>query len=136
MVYVNQTVVNAQVQTILVTATYPCTLTGVRWSLSIRNNHAAADNLDWAIVIVKEGDAADAIATSDGASFYNPETNCLTYGCVAMEGTSNGSAVHVFNGTTKTMRKLQGGDQLLFVAKGLVNASKTALGCIQFFCKS
>ena len=124
-----------QVATTLITATFPCTVTGIRQSLSFsRTAGAATCFYHWAIVLVRDGNSANALAVSDAATLYEPEQNVLAFG--------NGSLVAAgpdaadITGSTKTMRKLMGSDVLVFVAKGVATNTVDIQGVIQFFCKS
>ncbi len=133
----NRNVSATQLQTDLITATFPCTITGLRWDLSCLSEHNAVDNIAWAIVIIKQGNTASQIGLGDSGSFYNPETDCLAFGLKALDADAQGSGYsHSWTGSTKTMRKLMGGDKLAIIMKGSVGAVKNVFGCIQFFCKA
>ncbi len=122
------------VATDLITATFPCTITGLRWNLSFAQD--AGTGLAfffWAIVIQRDGELLDIIGTTDGGSFYNPEQNVLTHGVGTIDNHSETKAV---NGTTKSMRKLMGGDKYVFVARGTGTNTSRVDGQIQFFCKT
>lgn len=131
---VNRTQTSTQAATTLTTATYPCTITGLRWHIGLKNSYAGANNFWWAIVLVKDGQTADTIAFSDGASIYSPEGNVLAFGVVELD---NGAGDVIFNGegSTKTMRKLQGGDTIQFIS--ITSADSVSLRAgVQFFCKA
>ncbi len=74
------------------------------------------------------------MAISDQATFYEPEQNVLAFGVGALEDEGPDSMTD--SGTTKTMRKLMGGDKLVFINKGIVTNTHNTNGIIQFFCKS
>ena len=116
LVIVNKTAVDGtQVATTLLTATFPCTVTGIRWSMgAIADAGTAISQVRWAIVLVKDGLSASTMASSDGASLYDPEQNVLAFGYAALNDAAQGSAMP-FQGETKTMRKLMGGDKLQFI---------------------
>lgn len=122
-----------QAETVLTTATFPCTVTGLRWEINGVNDQVADEIVRWAIILVKDGNSANAIGASDGSTFYEPEQNVLAWGVLGTHAAS-GPMLSVNAGTTKSMRKLMGGDRILFIVKGDANAPKIN-GCVQFFCK-
>ncbi len=123
-----------QQETVLKTTTFPCTIVGLRWSLtSFQDAGTGNARCVWAIVVVRDGLSASSMSASDGSDFYTPEQNVLAFGNFSMD---NNVSVHQENGNTKTMRKLMGGDQLIFIAKGQATNTSTVEGIIQFFCKS
>ena len=124
-----------QVSTDLLTATFPCTITGLRWSLAIiQDGGAGSCKADWAIVVAREGIAPDTLVSSDGSTTYNPEQDVLTFGSVLFRDNQNSV---IADGSTKTMRKLMGGDKLVFIARGSSAVDTIGInGIIQFFCKS
>lgn len=124
-----------QVTTDLITATFPCTITGLRWNVAgDRAAGTGTAQLWWAIVLVKDGNSANTIAVSDAATFYEPEQNVLAFGMKAME--DEGPDTSFFEGSTKTMRKLMGGDKLIFIARGVATNTVNLNAIVQFFCKS
>lgn len=137
LIAISQSVTTAQTSTDLLTATFPATVTGLRWSMNIRGSTTAHQLVSWAIVIVKDGLSASTISQSDGAAMYQPEQNVLAFGSVATldsdAGTGNGS--YNWEGSTKSMRKLMGGDKLVLIAKANANTA-TYAGVVQFFTKS
>ncbi len=135
---IKQTVAATQLSSLLLTVTFPCTITGLRWELSVRNDHAAVDSIFWALVIVRDGNIASAIGVSDAADFYAPETDVLAFGNIqlAPNNATTGDSTHTWNGSTKTMRKMMGGDTLQLLVDGSAAASKEFGGVVQFFCKS
>ena len=118
----------------LFATTFPCTITGLRWSLAITQDAGAGTAfIHWAIILVKAGVTQDTLAITDGASFFDPETNCLVFGAATI---ANNVDSKIMEGSTKTMRKMQGGDALVFVAKGSATNTSRIDGVIQFFCKT
>ncbi len=100
-------------------AVFPGTVTGLRWSVCVRASLVTGPaEIFWAIVVVPQGDTIDAMSIGDGTSFYAPEKNVLTFGI--FEGPDAdlgvGPVLHVFEGTTKTMRKFMVGDTLAFIS--------------------
>ncbi len=77
---VNKSVSTAQLVTTLFTATFPCTVVGIRWDLSSLNSIASTNTLLWALVLVKEGETVDTLGLADSAPLYNPEQNVIAHG--------------------------------------------------------
>lgn len=127
----------SQVSSTLVTATYPCTIQGIRWTFSASNTTSTVSQLYWAIVLVKDGDDAGAIGISNAADFYTPEQNVLAYGNLFLSNSTsaNGQFEH-WEGHTKTMRKLMGGDQIMVVALSSAGTTINFDGVVQLFCKT
>lgn len=123
-----------QVSTTLIAATFPCTLTGLRWDISgIQDGGTGNCACQWALVIVRDGLAQSTMATSDAASFYDPEQDVLTFGTGLID---NNNTSMIWTGATKTMRKMKGGDELIFIVSGVATNTTTLRGVIQFFCKT
>lgn len=139
LVCISKTAVStSQVQTDLVTTTFPNTITGLRWSIGFANNATVDSSFRWAIVVIRDGLQADTMGASDAASFYNPESNVLAFGVhhlASSAATGPGPATMNTEGDTKTMRKLQGGDKLAFIVKASA-ASVDVEGIVQFFQKT
>lgn len=136
---VDQNVTNSQVESLLKTTTFPCTIVGLRWNINVLGSTIATDStIWWAIVVVKDGLSASTMATSDGADFYTPEQDVLAFGTVGVRDKDNGSGPTIahFEGNTKTMRKLRGGDLLKFITISETASAALVQGVIQFFCKS
>lgn len=121
----------AQTATVLATATYPGTIVGLRWNGKMAF-HTNAGTVPWAIVVVREGASADTLSVADGAAVYQPEQNVLAAG---VEYVLNGDPVK-FEGDTKAMRKLQGGDQLQFICFADAVDVAYVRAQIQFFVKT
>ena len=66
-----------QVDTDLLTASFPGTITGLRWDVSMVNGAASHDAITWVIIHVPQGDSANAIGTGNGTNIYTPEKNVL-----------------------------------------------------------
>lgn len=125
---------NSQTQTILTTATFPCTVVGLRWDIVMAQDAGTGNAfVKWAIVVVRDGNAASTLATSDGSDTYTPEQDVMTYGQVAID---NNTEAYRNSGTTKTMRKLMGGDLLIFIALGSATNTVAVRGVVQLFCKT
>jgi len=125
---------DTQATTDLLQATFPCTITGLRWELSAAQDAGTGvAKLDWVMVIVRDGQTVDTIASSDGASVYNPEQDVLVFGSGIVINNTNSIQM---SGSTKTMRKLMGGDKITWVARGVATNTLFVTGIIQFFCKT
>lgn len=135
LVVVNKTdVVAAQQETDIITATFPCTAVGLRWDLSwFQTGGTGEATTFWAVVIVRDGNAASTMSTSDAGVLYAPEQDVLTFGTVGFDNHTN--SLHI-SGDTKTMRKLMGGDKLKFITFGTATNFNSVRGVIQVFCKS
>lgn len=137
--YVNQTCTNSQTSSTLKTTTFPCTVVGLRWSLSfVTNLTTGSPTINWALVVVRDGLSASTLAISDAADFYTPEQQCLAFGVAHLadiDGTT-GPRIQRFEGSTKTMRKLKQGDVMQLICLGDTASTGTLKGVVQFFCKS
>jgi len=126
-------ITSSQKSTTLLTSSFPCTVTGLRWNLTWHNTDSGGGHkVWWAIVVVRDSATASTIGTSDGGSFYKPEENVLTYGTTWLEAAGSGMT----SGTTKTMRKVAGGDTLRFIVLSSTATTTAVQGIIQLFCKS
>ncbi len=131
-----QSPTTAKATTVLFTSTFPCTITGLRWSISALGNTSAAQFLYWAVIQLKDGGTLSNIAFSDGADFYTPEQEVLAFGSMAIGQTDVAGTTGVTTmGSTKTMRKYMGGDQLIFVSVGDTATAVSVRAVVQFFCK-
>jgi len=130
----------AQQELVLYTATFPATMTGLRWdgALMMTNAGSGSQNeVAWAIVLNQEGLNPDVLSFPSipgGATLYQPEQNVLAFG---REAITFETGSYKIQGSTKTMRKLQGGDQLLFIYRwGTAGVTALLTMDIQFFMKS
>lgn len=136
-------------------ATFPCTITGLQWDIIFTNANTATTNHQltqfmWAIVVIREGMQAAVMQNTAGAgvvatgSFYKPEQNCLVFGQGLVDNwgsntNPNNGAVEHYMGKTKTMRKLQKGDQIAFVFTGnavTANPNMICKGIFMYWTKS
>jgi len=137
LVVVSQTLNTTQQSTDLVTATFPCTVTGIRWDGTASAASTAGVRGFWALVLVKDGNSANTMAVSDGSTLYEPEQNVLAFGhfqCYDTDAGTGPGGVHIM-GSTKTMRKLMGGDKLSLITIASATGGPFNMG-VQFFCKS
>ncbi len=129
------TTINASQQNVtLFTATFPCTLTGIRWSFDAKADAGTATGLhSWVLQVVRDGLAPQTMAISSGADFITPEGNIVAFGSGLSVGDQGPSKS--YDGNTKTMRKMMGGDLLVFSALGQATNTTRIFGVVQFFCK-
>ncbi len=139
LIVINQSITNAQTSTTLLTVTFPCTVVGLRWDVDLNSIlTAGASSNFWAIVVVRDGVTTSTMATSDGADLFTPEQDVLVFGCYRSPDADlgGGPVVKTWQGSTKTMRKLMGGDTLRLIGLGTTATTGTLLGVVQFFCKT
>lgn len=137
MVNITATSVATTSQT-LSTFTQPGTIVGLRWSISDLSAIATSTQVAWVIMIIRESVATPTMSLGSGNDIVNPVQDVLAFGVghtVSTAGTA-GPQVHNWEGNTKTMRKVQGGDQLAFLTLSNGVASDNILACIQYFIKS
>ncbi len=128
------TVAGSQVQTILTTATFPCTVVGLRWVITVAQDGGTTACIgEWAIIILRDGQTAGTLVLSDAGTMFQPEQDVMTWG---MWNIDNNTQTKTMEGDTKTMRKLLGGDRLVFIAIGVATQTSKIQGVIQFFCKT
>lgn len=134
---INLAVSNSSASTTMYTATYPCTVTGLRWDVSAINK-LTTGNIDvaWAVVILRDGYSANSLGLATG-EFYTPEGDVLCYGraLLADIDASAGNINRHWEGHTKTMRKLQAGDILAVLTVGDTANCADLNGVIQYFLK-
>ncbi len=119
-------------------ATYPCTITGIRWSLTIQGPASGENdaNFSWAIVITRDNNDTKSFNFASESNLYAPEQDVLAFGCCRLANADKpGPQTHHFEGSTKTMRKLQHEDQIKFVY-GAESSDGHVFGCVQSFCKT
>ena len=125
---------STQVSTVLLLVTFPCTIVGIRWSGTVNQDAGTGTaQYNWAIVVLRQGVTVSTMASGDGNTFFTPETNCLVFANGAID---NNVEAARFDGSTKTMRKMQGGDQLLFLSRGSATNTSSFNFTVQFFCKT
>ena len=129
----------SQAATTLITAVFPCTITGLRWMITYRNLNATSSTTHkWVIIRLKQAVIATTIATSDGSTLYEPEQEVITWGSIDLTDNdlAGGTSTFTFSGETKSMRKLMGGDRIQFVTLSTDATGAAVRGAVQFFCKS
>jgi len=117
-------------------ANFPGTITGLRWTLMVQRTAGAAafGQYAWAIIVVPAGTNASQLSLTSGSSMYDPEQMVLAFGR-GLSGDALEEPV-MFEGSTKSMRKLKAGDKLVFIAKGVATNVHFVAGAIQFFYKT
>lgn len=123
-----------QVSSTLYTASFPGTVTGLRWNVSAAQDAGTGNALIfWAIVKVPQGTTAGTLSISDASTLYSPENMVMAFGGANCDPDGYGT---LWDGATKGMRKLQAGDTLVWIAKGTATNTCNVKGCIQFFYKT
>ena len=124
---------STDVTTTVYTCTYPCTMTGLRWNLAFAQSAGTVwCHFVWAIIYLREGETIDGLSFGDGLTFYKPESSVLTYGYNTI---FNHTQTKLMEGTTKTMRKMQVGDSIQFLMRGITTETSEVRGCVQLFVK-
>lgn len=138
LISVSKTCTTSQGTSTLYTVTYPGTVVGLRWDLATLSLTTAPAYLLWAIVVVHEGQNATALSGSDTGNFYTPEADILAFGVMRVSNTDStaGPIADKDMGSTKTMRKLKGGDTLQLIQLCSVANGMSLQGVVQFFIKS
>jgi len=123
--------------------TFPGTLTGFRWTISSVNRDEANANLTrWAIVKCREGLIPNALNNHGGGTvsscgtMYAPEQDVIAWGQNTLNSGLDFPSLINNEGSTKSMRKMQNGDALYFVANDTSAAASGIMFIIQFFYKT
>lgn len=100
----------------LFTATFPCTLAGLRWDINVSQYTAestAVGHIVWALYVLEDGDVYKPLS----AGTYNAAPVDMVKGEQAViawgKGTYTSYQNDISDTSTKSMRKLQQGDQLV-----------------------
>ena len=118
--------------TTLITAAFPCTITGLRWSGTVSCNTSTISTHHWCIFLVRDGVTLDTINDADSDTLIEPEQNVLAFG----SGRSVDTQIRHYEGVSKAMRKMMVGDSLVFnCVSQNTNTSDFTFG-VQFFCKT
>lgn len=128
--------------TVLYQATFPCTVTGIRYDCSLNDPTGTTARGAYLIVILRDGLALPTNLGLGGTAtpLFTPEQNVLVARSFGVALGTNPVETQNLVGSTKTMRKLMGGDQLVCLmqcvapAMGTTQVSYTNI--IQFFLKS
>lgn len=117
-------------------ATFPGTITGLRWDIMVQRTvtNATFSAYSWAIVVVPAGTATSTLSLGNDTSLYDPEQNVLAFGRGnSWDPLQDGT---MFSGSTKSMRKLKAGDKLVFAIIGTATHAHAVTGTVQFFYKT
>ena len=136
LISVDHDITTTTVVTFINVATFPCTITGIRWDLSAWNKLSTTSVGAWALVYVPQTEIVANFDLSDGGPFYTPEQNVLAFGVMNFVSISTAGDGHSkdFSGSTKTMRKLKVGDHIDFITRGAQVNNIDMHGIIQCFC--
>jgi len=110
-------------------ATYPCTVAGMRWEVTIQNLTGSLQNVMWAVYILREGNTHPPLSTT---LIMAPEQNCIAWGVTILGTANNGESNVMWTDKTKSMRKLQGGDQVFWSVKS-TGGDVAFVAAFQFF---
>jgi len=116
-------------------ATYPGTISGLRWSLAASATVAGA--FSWVIYVLKGGQAAGTVtaAGTPGAFIASfAEEQIMVAGSFALG--ANSFTPFVIEGSTKVQRKIQRGDTLQISYYGSGSSTGSLVGNVQYFLKS
>lgn len=115
-------------------ATFPGTITGLRWSLGYSASGLTGySQVRWAIVVVPQNTNASTLSIGSGTSMYDPEQMVLAFGSWGTHGPADSWSSE---GQTKSMRKLKARDKLQFIVYGTNLQPITVAGTVQFFYKT
>lgn len=137
-VVINNLVAAKQDVDLYASATFPGTITGLRWSLTAVRSGGTANTygaFKWAIVVVPAGTTISTISMASAGSMYDPEQMVLAFGC-GTTWANTGTDMLVYEGSTKSMRKLKAGDKLVFTCFGTATERHEISGTVQFFYKT
>jgi len=131
----NNTASSTQTNIALYTATYPCTVSGIRWDLNVFGDPDAETRCIFVISVVPQGQTVSTISTTDNTSFYDPEQNVLGHFSTFVTDSNAGAGPVIENekGQSMTKRRLKVGDTLVFSARGTSAETVTFFGTLQFF---
>ena len=132
-----------QKSTVLLAPSSACTVLEIRWSLYVEGDAGSVGSehdYRWAIIQLLDGQTANTIQGTDAGPFYEPEQHCLAFGVrtnrLSSSATTGMTEPHIWNGKTKSMRKLRVGDRVIFICKGVATETSRVRGAVQLFCKS
>lgn len=119
-------------------ATFPGTVTGLRWDLTAVRSGGTATTLgrfNWVIVHLPAGPAASTVNMTGAGTVYAPEQNVLAFGSGTTWSNAGETPIR-FEGSTKGMRKLKVGDAVHFLVFGTATERHDLNGIVQFFYKT
>jgi len=114
---------------------FPGTITGLRWNLNFYDT-TETQSIVWAIMVVRDGVTPSLVANA--GDLATPEQNVLAWGKGTVNNVNDSTASrYVDRGQSKSMRRLMGGDKIIFSASSsnLVGTSGGLKlgGAVQFF---
>lgn len=130
-------------QLVLLTATYPCTVVSLRWEMAIARPTTSCI-IAWCVTILEENTTIPIApiqypaipAAGTAARFMAPERNVMAYGIISADrGGDDPQFQSSYSGSTKTQRKIQSGDQLVFMVNYIGGFSQI-VGAFQYFVKT
>lgn len=118
------------------TITMACTVAGIRWDFDVAGltvQPAARTYYDWALVVLREGSAKVPLYgdQQQRQGIFTPQQNVIAWGNGIMNPIGQWNDHQTIEGQTKSMRKLQAGDNLFLY----VQSSQVMLldGRVQYF---
>lgn len=104
--------------TTLFSATFPCIVDTVEYSLTIDTIIGVPHSIGWMIVIVRDGNTLQIgdINLLDSNSFYDPETDVILFGVTRFPAVPTEISFSDKGKTTTGLRLMQG-DRLIFASR-------------------
>ncbi len=135
---INKESVGTQVSTTVLTTTFPCTLSAVKYSIGVFNNAAASSRVfRWALVFVADGNSANTISFVDAADFYTPEQHIIAFGSANLSETGgDGAPTAHWNRSLSTRVNMRTGDLILFLCAAESGTDLFVDGTVQLLCKT
>lgn len=119
---------------IMTSQTYPCTIAGLRWDISINNRDTNPAEVMWCIIAAREGtDPTTKLTGNWSMASIKPEQNVIAWGSGIIEPNQKPTSLRIWEGSTKSMRKMQIGDKLLLII-GKTNGMGDHNGHFQYSC--
>lgn len=145
-IYFNHLVSSTSIiHTNLYTATFPCTVENLRWDMMVYHESilTAVQVAGWAIVVVRHSEQNGDLSFANGDDFYTlANANVMAHGiegtCFEVDPQLSAQTPTIVNseGTSKTARKLQNGDRLVWIGKSTHVVGANMQGVVQFIIKS
>ncbi len=121
----------------LFTFTFPGTVTGMMIDLTFAQDAGTGNGAySWVIVQQREGTSISTISLTNAGSLYQPEQNVMMWGRGTSHRATNDTPAREYTQRTKAMRKMMGGDKLVFVTLGEATNTHLLNGAVQFFIKT
>lgn len=138
LVVINNTATTSTTTAVMTTFAQAGTVVGLRWSISDLSAINTSTQVAWCIMVLRESVANPVMSLGSGADLVNPVQDVLAFGVGHTAATlgNAGPMVHNWEGSTKTMRKVQGGDKLVFLQISNGVSSDNFLAAVQYFIKT